>query len=115
MSFLYCPDNVLLVAAEKALATQEYVFMPIFATFMMFWTSYFHIIWRKKQSNAAMRWGTSGIEDEEQDRPLFEGEKIKSPIDAQEFMYFPSAEKFNRETRALVSLVETFSLYCASE
>lgn len=94
--------------------------MPIFAMLMMGWTSYFLITWRQEQSQAAMKWGTAGIEEEESARPLFEGETIISPITgANDFLYFPDSEKKKLEARAFVSYKWTIlrifpSCFCLS-
>ena len=59
-------------------------------------------LWKRKQSTAAMEWGSSGCEDEEQDRAVYKGERIKSPVNGQMITYFPPEDKENRATRALV-------------
>lgn len=61
-------------------------------------------LWKRKQSTAAMRWGSSGCEDEEQDREVYKGERIKSPVNGQMITYFPPDKKSERATRALVGL-----------
>jgi hypothetical protein len=61
--------------------------------------------WHQKQSYYAMKWGTSGVEDEEQDRPLFTGDPTTSPITGGgEYFHFPDSEKSKRERNACVSL-----------
>ena len=40
----------------------------------------------------AMMWGMSGFEEEEEDRPEFEGETISSPVTGEDETYFPEEE-----------------------
>ena len=39
-----------------------------------------------------MMWGMSGFEEEEEDRPEFEGETISSPVTGEDETYFPEEE-----------------------
>jgi hypothetical protein len=48
-------------------------------------------------------WGVVGYEALEQDRPQFEGEVIKSPVDGKPMKYFASGEKNFRSRVANVS------------
>lgn len=79
-------------------------------TFIKILFSFFQVFWRRKQSMAAMKWGTAGFEDVEQDRPLFEGININSPVNGREMTYFPNSKKMNRTNIALVILF--FWVFC---
>lgn len=48
-----------------------------------------------------MKWGVVGFEDEETDRPDFEGLVINSPVTGYRSVYFPDLEKFKRNQIAL--------------
>lgn len=54
-------------------------------------------LWKRKQALHAMEWGVSGFEDEEQDRPTYEGIKIKSHIDGSDVTYFPAKDANRRK------------------
>jgi hypothetical protein len=72
------------------------VIMPYFATFMAFWATFFLEFWKRKESTTAMKWGTTGFEQEEQSRPQFIGERKPSPVTGQEYLYFPYMQKARR-------------------
>merc|ERR1711871_1673339 len=76
---------------QKLLQNQkgEHIAMPCFAVYMCVWSTVFIELWKGKQARYAMEWGVWGFEDEEQDRPTFEGYQIKSPIDGEDYTYFP--------------------------
>lgn len=42
--------------------------MPYFATFIALWATLFMEYWKRKEKTAAMKWGTVGFEDTEQER-----------------------------------------------
>ena len=70
----------------------ESLLMPYFTCYMVIWSTFFLEFWKGKQSTIAMKWGVCGFEDEEEDRPQFEGITIKSPVTGEEMSYFPSTE-----------------------
>eukprot|EP01035_Chromulina_nebulosa_P019508 gene19508-25404_t len=74
----------------------ENFLMPYFTGFMVLWSTFFIEFWKQRQSDAAMRWGVVGFEEEEQDRPQFEGKSTSSPVDGSDTTYFPSEESFKR-------------------
>jgi anoctamin-10/anoctamin-7 len=81
----------------------ENFLMPYFAVFTVVWSSFFMEFWKRRQSTASLKWGSSGFEEEEQDRPQFKGEQINSYIDGQPMTYFSSAENNRRVTIVNVS------------
>jgi hypothetical protein len=84
--------------------------MPYFATFISIWATLFMEYWKRKEKFAAMKWGTIGYEQTEQERlpirsklshlptlqyvcrPQFEGEVKPSPIDGSDKLYFPASK-----------------------
>lgn len=85
------------------------VTVPYFSCFMVIWATLFLEFWKRKESYHGMKWGMTGYEDEEQTRPQFEGIPIKSPINGQEYLYFPAVEKSKR----LISSAITISGFIA--
>jgi anoctamin-10/anoctamin-7 len=81
----------------------ENILMPYYATFVVVWSSFFMEFWKRRQSWASLRWGSTGFEDVEQDRPQFKGEQINSPVDGKPTTYFASEEKNRRVTIVNVS------------
>jgi hypothetical protein len=69
---------------------------PYYAAFVGLWATLFLEFWEKKEKRAAMRWGMSGFEQEEQERPAFEGEKKPSPITGQYVRTFSDLERLKR-------------------
>lgn len=52
----------------------------------------------------------AGFESEEQDRPLFVGEQIKSPVDGKDMLYFPESKKKRNTDMAMVELLASLPL-----
>lgn len=67
--------------------------MPVFAVFMALWSTFFLEYWKRKEKTYAMKWGMSGFEDEEIDRPQFEGDLKPNPVDGRPYFYFSSFRK----------------------
>ena len=72
------------------------VIMPYFATFVAFWATFFLEFWKRKESTTSMKWGTTGFEAEEQNRPQFQGELKPSPVTGNDYLYFPYSAKAKR-------------------
>ncbi len=68
--------------------------MTYFAGFMGLWSALFLENWKRVQNIKAMEWGTTGFEEEEQDRPQFQGEKVISPVTGKVELYFPRLKRF---------------------
>jgi len=75
------PDNI-----------SEIAYM-VYLCIMLFWSTIYVAIWKGKQSTLAMRWGMTGYEANELDRPLFEGIDVRSPVDGTHMRYFPDKTK----------------------
>lgn len=71
----------------------ENFLMPYFTVFMILWSTFFIEFWKRKQITVAMQWGVHGFEDEETDRPEFQGILITSPINGKTITHFPEDEK----------------------
>jgi hypothetical protein len=72
------------------------VLIPYFAGFMGLWSAMFLENWKRKEKTTAMRWGMVGYEEEEQDRPQFQGQPILSPITGKPALYFSRQERAKR-------------------
>lgn len=70
--------------------------VPYFAGFMALWSALFLEHWKRTEITAAMEWGTVGFEDEEQERPNFEGETELSAVNGRPEKYFSGWERWKR-------------------
>lgn len=84
----------------------EHWVLAVFAIAMTMWSTIFIEDWKGKQKTTAMTWGVCGFEEDEQDRPTFEGMIINSPIDGSQVTYFAKAIENRRK-----ALVQVFLLY----
>lgn len=78
--------------------------LPFFAIFVCLWAIAMLEYWKREEQLTAMRWGMLNYENQEPDRPEFEGTLISSYIDGQPMMFFPKhdARKRNRYSVAIV-------------
>jgi hypothetical protein len=84
---VYGNDGIYIVAVAQ----------PIYLCLMLVWSTIYVELWKGKQSELGMRWGMHGYIQNEQDRPLYEGIDISSPIDGSKLRYFPaSAVKYRK-------------------
>lgn len=83
----------------------EHFLMPYFTAFMVIWSTFFIEFWKRSQATIAMQWGVTGFEEEEADRPEFEGININSPIDGKKIVYFEEKVKDRRNRIVLVALI----------
>jgi len=49
--------------------------------------------WKRSEKTHAMRWGMTEFEENESDRPSFEGMKKRSPITGKIYKYFPKEKR----------------------
>jgi hypothetical protein len=66
--------------------------LPFFAILIAAWAVFMLEFWKRKQVSTVFRWGMEGFEEEQLDRPEFEGDgsgTIKSFIDGSDMLYFP--------------------------
>jgi Na+/phosphate symporter len=74
---------------------------------MVIWSSFFIEYWKRIQITAAMKWGVIGFEADEQVRPQYVGEDIKSYIDGSDIIVYPEYKKKKRQ-----NIVYTIVLFC---
>mmetsp|Transcript_1336 Transcript_1336/g.1776 ORF Transcript_1336/g.1776 Transcript_1336/m.1776 type:complete len:861 (+) Transcript_1336:116-2698(+) len=60
-----------------------------YAVFICLWAIFMLEFWKRKQAQVQLHWGMKGIEREQPDRPEFKGEKMSSPVDGSDILYFP--------------------------
>lgn len=70
----------------------------VFAIFMAAWSSLFLESWKRTQAIYALKWGTHGFEEVEQERLEFAentelNEEIPSPVSGKTILYFPSSKR----------------------
>lgn len=65
--------------------------------------------WKAKQATIAMKWGTTGYEDEERERAEYEGIEIPSPVDGQPMLYYSSSNQFF--VRLFINVCQKFLVY----
>ena len=65
---------------------------------MGLWSALFLENWKRVENIKAMEWGTTGYEQEEQERPQFVGEKVISPIHGKLETYYPRFKRFITST-----------------
>jgi hypothetical protein len=71
--------------------------VPMFALFTSIWSQLFLEYWKRTEVTKAMEWGQTEFEEEETERPDFEGEYENSHIDGQRRRYFPTEERDRRQ------------------
>uniref|UniRef100_K3W8D0 Anoctamin transmembrane domain-containing protein n=1 Tax=Globisporangium ultimum (strain ATCC 200006 / CBS 805.95 / DAOM BR144) TaxID=431595 RepID=K3W8D0_GLOUD len=77
-------------------STADSNFVPYFGLFMALWSTFYYEYWKRYNSTLALEWGMSSFEDEEVERPEFEGEWIQSPVDGSRTRYFSPQQRFRR-------------------
>jgi hypothetical protein len=77
----------------------KYILDTVFCAIMLVWSTMFVEFWKRLQSRKCMEWGMSDFESLEQNRPLFDGDWIKSPIDGKDIKYFSSSKKAYIQTK----------------
>lgn len=81
--------------------------LPFYSLVITVWSIYMLEYWKRQEATTALMWGMSDFEKEEQDRPEYFGETVKSHIDGTDITYFP-ASKLAKRTRLSRSVVLTF-------
>jgi len=76
------------------------VLMPYFGAMMALWSTIMLEFWKRKEKYTAMRWGMIGFEEEEEDRPQFEGVTRRSPVTGRPYLYFSADERYRRVARS---------------
>jgi len=76
--------------------------VPYFGVIMMLWGTFYLEYWKRRNATLAQQWGMTGFEEEEQTRPDFEGEDIKSPITGKLEKYFNPKKAFEKIMYSIV-------------
>lgn len=63
--------------------------LPFYSLVITVWSVLMLEYWKRQEAHTALRWGMSDFEEQEQDRPEFVGEVMKSYINGRDMMYFP--------------------------
>eukprot|EP00644_Phytophthora_capsici_P014584 jgi/Phyca11/536486/estExt2_fgenesh1_pg.C_PHYCAscaffold_540035 len=76
--------------------TADSLLLPYFGLFMALWSIFYYEYWKRYNSTLALEWGMSTFEEEEVERPEFDGQLTTSPIDGSEIHYFSPHTRFRR-------------------
>lgn len=72
--------------------------LPFYSLVITVWSIYMLEYWKRQEATTALMWGMSDFEKEEQERPEFFGETMKSYINGKDITYFPSSKSSKRAT-----------------
>ncbi|KAE9032178.1 hypothetical protein PR003_g10888 [Phytophthora rubi] len=86
----------LLFANVLVEGTADSLLVPYFGLFMALWSIFYYEYWKRYNSTLALEWGMTNFEEEEVERPEFEGIPTISPIDGSEIRYFSPQTRFRR-------------------
>lgn len=67
--------------------------IPFYSLYIALWAIFMLEFWKRTEKITAMKWGTIGFEDEQRDRPEFEGQTRVSFINGSQITYFPPHER----------------------
>ncbi|KAG7398627.1 Anoctamin-3 [Phytophthora boehmeriae] len=90
-----------LFANVIAEGTADSIMVPYFGIFMALWSIFYYEYWKRYNSTLALEWGMSTFEEEEVERPEFQGKETISPIDGSPIRYFSPQKRFRRIMRSL--------------
>jgi len=79
-----------------------------FGVFLAVWSTFLLEFWKRREKTLVMMWGMTGFEEEEADRPEFEGEEVPSPVNGEDDMFFPETERLKamgKTTAALAGIL----------
>ena len=93
--------------------------IPFYCIFVSFWAQLMLEFWKRKEARKSMEWGTSGFEEEENDRPEFYGmhnKEIHSIVNGRLEKYYPSAERAKkvRYSNFIVAMMILLVVICVS-
>jgi anoctamin-10/anoctamin-7 len=95
--------------------SSDSVSTPYYAAFVGLWATLFLEFWQKKERRAAMRWGMIGFEEEETDRPAFEGDLKPSPVTGKQVRTFSGVERAKRTAKTTcISSVLSMAIIAAA-
>jgi len=101
------PCNIVMLAQNDF----NFQGLPLLAFIVSIWAVCMTEYWKRKESTAALRYGTSEYENQLQDRPDFVGEIRQSPINGEKEIYFPEKKRALR--KGLSSTVVFLIASCA--
>jgi hypothetical protein len=70
--------------------------LPYFAVFIALWSAFVLKHWQRTVKYTALEWGMVGFEEEEEERPEFEGERVVSAVNGKVSLHFPKWKRFRR-------------------
>jgi len=79
--------------------------VPFIALFMSVWSTVFLQFWVRKEQYTAMRWGMSGYESTESERPSFEGEIISSAVDGKPMTHVPVCSRVIQSMKSYINIL----------
>ncbi|DAZ96612.1 TPA: hypothetical protein N0F65_000178 [Lagenidium giganteum] len=94
--------GVLLFVDVIVLKSADATLVPYFGLFMALWSTFYYEYWKRYNSVLALEWGMTSFEDEEVERPEFQGEEITSHIDGSKTRYFSPQQRFRRVMASLL-------------
>lgn len=81
--------------------------LPFYSLLITVWSIVMIEYWKRQEATTAMHWGMTNFEKQEQDRPEYFGELVKSHINGEEIVYFPE-KKSDRLAFFSQTIVTTF-------
>lgn len=90
--------------------------LPFFCVLISVWSVTMLELWKREEKMVGLRWGTVDFEEDEPERPQFNGTIIKSYVDGADVKYFPPAKKHTliAQSVTLVSSLILLVLGCVT-
>lgn len=90
--------------------------IPFYCIFVSFWAQFMIEFWKRKEATRSMEWGMTSFEEEEIQRPQYQGEMKASIIDGKMRKHFSSIRKFWRVVYSyfIISLMMLLVIVCVS-
>lgn len=88
-----------------ATSNYSHPIIPFFALFIALWSIVMLEYWKREEKYTAMKWGMIDFEEEQVDRPQFQGDIIKSYIDGSTMRYFSPRTHAYRIKQSIVIII----------
>jgi hypothetical protein len=90
--------------------------IPFFTLFVSVWAQLMLEYWKRTESTKAMEWGTSEFENEEIERPEYDGQTMKSVVNGESIKYFSPEEKSKRSnfSNTVISMMVLLVICCVA-
>lgn len=89
--------------------------LPFYSVLITVWGIVMLEFWKRRQSTVALWWGTSDFETkDEQERPEYQGQLIRSPIDGSLIIYFPDSEVAFKVLSSTIVVATFVAIMCGS-